>query len=84
MIENYTFKKFSKDLDDGYKILFDYVRNRYMVYKVDENCYMQELVEQKSRNPVPEKSMITYKAIKEMFPYITDVEYRVVVESGNK
>ncbi len=84
MIENYSFKKFSKDLDDGYKILFDYVRNRYMVYKVDENCYMQELVEQKSRNPVPEKSMITYKAIKEMFPYITDVEYRVVVESGNK
>ena len=84
MIENYSFKKFSKDLDDGYKILFDYVRNRYMVYKVDENCYMQELVEQKSRNPVPEKSMITYKVIKEMFPYITDVEYRVVVESGNK
>ena len=84
MIENYSFKKFSKDLDDGYKILFDYVRNRYMVYKVDENCYMQELVEQKSRNPVPEKSMITYKAIKEMFPYITDVEYRVVVENGNK
>ena len=84
MIENYSFKKFSKDLDDGYKILFDYVRNRYVVYKVDENCYMQELVEQKSRNPVPEKSMITYKAIKEMFPYITDIEYRVTVESSNK
>ena len=84
MIENYSFKKFSKDLDDGYKILFDYVRNRFVVYKVDENCYMQELVEQKSRNPVPEKSMITYKAVKEMFPYITDIEYRVTVESSNK
>lgn len=84
MNENYSFKKFSKDLDDGYKILFDYVRNRYMVYKVNENCYMQELVEQKSRNPVPEKSMITYKAIKEMFPYITSIEYRVTVESNNK
>ena len=82
MMENYSFKKFSKDLDDGYKILFDYVRNRYVVYKVDENCYMQELVEQKSRNPVPEKSMITYKAIKEMFPYITDIEYRI--EMPNK
>ena len=42
----YTFKHFSEDLDDGYKILFNYVRNRYMVYKVRENCYMQELVEQ--------------------------------------
>ena len=37
---------------------------------------MQELVEQKTRNPVPEKSMITHKAIKEMFPFIKDIEYR--------
>ena len=72
----YTFKKFSIDLDDGYKILFDYVRNRYVLYKVNENCYMQELVEQKSRNPAPQKAMITMKAIKQMFPYISDVEYR--------
>ena len=72
----YTFTNFSEDLDNGYKILFDYVRNRYVVYKVDENCYMQELVEQKTRNPVPEKSMITLKAIKEMFPFIKDIEYR--------
>ena len=74
---NYTFERFSKDLDDGYKILFDYVRNRYVLYKVDENCYMQELVEQKSRNPMPEKSMITLKAIKQMFPYMEDIEYKI-------
>ena len=34
MEEKYDFKRFSKDLDDGYKILFDYVRNRYVLYKV--------------------------------------------------
>ena len=34
----YTFNKFSKDLDDGYKILFNYVRNRYVIYKERENC----------------------------------------------
>ena len=72
----YTFTNFSEDLDNGYKILFDYVRNRYVVYKVDENCYMQELVEQKTRNPVPEKSKITHKAIKEMIPFIKVIEYR--------
>lgn len=72
----YTFIRFSKDLDDGYKILFDYVRNRYVLYKVNDNCYMQELVEQKSRNPAAAKSMITYKAIKEMFPFMTDLEYQ--------
>ncbi len=76
MLEKYNFKKFKEDLDNGYKILFDYVRNRYVIYKVDENCYMQELVEQKSRNPAPEKAMITSKAIKEMFPFMEDIEYK--------
>ena len=76
MNNNMTFEKFSEDLDNGYKIQFDYVRNRYVLYKVNENCYMQELVEQKSRNPAPAKSMITRKAIKEMFPYMIDIEYK--------
>lgn len=72
----YTFQRFSKDLDDGYKILFNYVRNRYVIYKVRDNCYMQELVEQMSRNPAQEKSMITLKAIKQMFPFMEEVEYK--------
>ena len=77
MIENYTLERMNKDLDNGYKILFDYVRNRFALYKVDENCYMQELVEQKTRNPAQEKSMITYKAVKQMFPYMENIEYKV-------
>ena len=76
MNNNMTFEKFSDDLDNGYKIQFDYVRNRYVLYKVNENCYMQELVEQKTKNPVAAKNMITFKAIKEMFPFITDIEYQ--------
>ena len=74
--DKYNFERFSKDLDNGDKILFDYVRDRYVLYKVDENCYMQELIEQKSRNPMPEKSMITTKAIKQMFPFMKDIEYK--------
>ena len=70
MEEKYDFKRFSKDLDDGYKILFDYVRNRYVLYKVRENCYMQELVE-------PARAMITRKAVKEMFPFVENIEYKV-------
>lgn len=77
MENKYTFEKFSTDLDNGYKILFDYVRNRYVLYKVDDNCYMQELVEQKSKNPMAARSMITFKAIKEMFPFMTEIEYQV-------
>ena len=72
----YSFKQMEKELDNGYQIYFDYVRNRYVLYKVNENCYMQELIEQKTTNPVAAKNMITFKAIKEMFPFITDVEYQ--------
>ncbi len=72
----YTFKQFNEDLDNGFQILFDYVQNRYVLYKVNENCYMQELVEQKSRNPAPVKAMITFKTIKDMFPFMEDIEYK--------
>ena len=68
--------EFIEDLDNGYKILFDYVRDRYVVYKVNDNCYMQELVEQKSRNPAQAKSMITFKAVKQMFPFMEQIEYK--------
>ena len=76
MDEKYKFDQFVEDLDNGYKILYEYVRDRYMLYKVNDNCYMQELVEQKSRNPVQEKSLITFKAIKDMFPFMKEFEYK--------
>lgn len=76
MDEKYKFDQFVEDLDNGYKILYEYVRDRYMLYKVNDNCYMQELVEQKSRNPVQEKALITFKAVKEMFPFMKEFEYK--------
>ena len=38
---------------------------------------MQELVEQMSKNPVPARAMITRKAVKEMFPFVENIEYKV-------
>ena len=76
-MKDYTFEKFDQDLNNGYKICFIYLKNKYIIYKVSEDCYMQELLEQHSRNPVQEKSMITYKAIKMMFPYQQDYEYKI-------
>ena len=76
MNDKYKFEQFVEDLDNGYKILYEYVRDRYMLYKVNDNCYMQELVEQKSRNPVQEKALITFKAIKDMFPFMKEFEYK--------
>ena len=76
MEEKYKFEQFVEDLDNGYKILYEYVRDRYMLYKVNDNCYMQELVEQRSRNPVQEKALITFKAVKDMFPFMKEFEYK--------
>ena len=72
----YTFNRMCQDLDDGYKILFTYLQNRYLVYKVNDNCYMKELLEQHSKNSVPPKAMITFKAIHEDFPFMEDFEYK--------
>ena len=76
-MEDYTFKNFEKDLNNGYQIYLTFVNNRYLVYKTASNCYTQELLEYDEKNPQPRVSMITYKRLKELFKYSTDLEYKV-------
>ena len=74
---DYNFKKFEKNLDDGYQIFFTYVRNRYLLFKTAENCYTQKLLSEDSKNPQPRNIMITYRRVKEMFPFMEEIEYKV-------
>ncbi len=76
MDENYTFEKFYKNLEDGYQIYFNYVRNRYLLFKTSENCYTQKLLTEHEKNPQPRQSIITLKRIKELFQYMEDIEYK--------
>ena len=76
-MENYNFEKFDKDLDNGYQIYLTFVSNRYLIYKTSDNCYTQELIEYDEKNPQPRVSMITYKRLKEIFKYSTDLEYKM-------
>ena len=76
-MENYTFEKFDKDLDNGYKIYLTFVNNRYLIYKTAENCYTQKLLTENKKNPQPRMLMLTLKRVKEMFPYMEDIEYRI-------
>ena len=73
----YKFTNFEKDLDNGYKIYLTFVNNRYLIYKTSENCYTQELIDYDEKNPQPRISMITYKRLKELFKYSTDLEYKM-------
>ena len=73
----YTFKEFKQNLDDGYQIYFTYVRNRYLLFKTAENCYTQKLLSKDKKNPQPKMLMLTLKRVKEIFPYMEDIEYKV-------
>ena len=73
----YTFKQFYQNLEDGYQIYFTYVRNRYLLFKTADNCYTQKLLSFDEKNPQPRNSMLTFKRVKEMFPHMEDIEYKV-------
>lgn len=73
----YTFKDFKENLDDGYQMYYTYVRNRYLLYKTAENCYTQKLLTDDPKNPQPRHSMLTLKRIKEMFPHMENIEYKI-------
>lgn len=73
----YTFKEFNQNLDDGYQIFFTYVRNRYLLFKTAENCYTQKLLSEDPKNPQPRMAMVTFKRVKEMFPHMEEIEYKI-------
>ena len=77
MDANYKFTNFDKDLDNGYQIYLTFVNNKYLIYKKSDNCYTQELMDYDEKNPQPRISMITYKRLKELFKYSTDLEYKM-------
>lgn len=76
-MEGYTFEKMWLDLKNGYQIYYTYVGNRYVLFKTANNCYTQKLISADSKNPQPRQLVITLKRVKEMFPYMENIEYRV-------
>ena len=76
-MEGYTFEQMWLDLKNGYQIYYTYVGNRYLLFKTAENCYTQKLVSQEDKNPQPRQIVITHKRVKEMFPFMENIEYKV-------
>ena len=80
MNEQYTFEMLWEDLDNGYQIYYTYVRNRYLLFKTAPNCYTQKLLSENKKNPQPKMTMLTLKRVKEIFPYMEDIEYKIGIE----
>ncbi len=76
-MEEYTFERLWYELNQGYQIQYTYMENRYQLSKVAKNCYSQELLTIKEKSPHPKFSMLTLKRVKELFPYMENIEYRV-------
>lgn len=79
--EEYTFEMMWEDLNNGYQIYYTYVRNRYLLFKTAPNCYTQKLLSNNKKNPQAKMSMLTLKRVKEMFPYMEDIEFKVLNEN---
>ena len=47
------------------------------IFKTSENCYTQKLLTEDPKNPQPRHAIITHRRVKEMFPFMTDVEYKI-------
>ena len=77
-MENYKFKDFENDLNNGFQLYLTFVNNRYLIYKTSANCYTQELIDYDEKNPQPLVSIITHKRLKELFKYSTDLEYKMM------
>ena len=80
MEEEYTFEQMWEDLNNGYQIYYKYIGNKYLLFKTAPNCYTQKLLSKNKKNPQPKMSMLTLKRVKEIYPFMEDVEYKINTE----
>ena len=80
MDKKYTFEMMWEDLDDGYQIFYTYVKNRYLLFKTAPKKKNKKLLSDHPKNPQPKMTMLTLKRVKEMFPYMEDIEYKIIDE----
>lgn len=76
-MEEYTFERLWKELDSSYQIYYTYMDKRYMLSKVTSNCYSNKLEEVNEKTSQPKIIMMTLKSVKEIFPFMQDIEYKI-------
>lgn len=76
--KEYTFEMMYEDMRNGYQIYYTYVKNRYLLFRTAKNCYTQKLISCDNKNPQPKSTVLTLKRVMEMFPFMEDIEYKVI------
>ena len=75
-MEQYTFERLWKELNDGYEIYYTYMQKRYVLSKLEKNCYSRKIINEGEKSPHPREQIITLKSVKEIFPFMEDIEYK--------
>lgn len=75
MENKYTFEMFWEDLDNGYKIYYEYLNCKYLIYKMTSNCYKNELIMAPEKSPHQKNAIYTLKRVKEIYPFMKNIEY---------
>ena len=83
-MKDYTFEMMYEDLRNGYQIYYTYVKNRYLLFRTAKNCYTQKLISNNDKNPHPKQTVLTLKRVKEMYPFMEDIEYRVGISENEE
>lgn len=77
MDDSYTFERLWKELNEGYQIYYTYMKRRYVLTKLTNNCYSKKIVNEEDKGPHPKEQIVTLKSVKELFPFMECIEYRV-------
>lgn len=77
MDKEYSFQQFWKDMNDGYQIYFDYMEVRYLIYKMQKNCYKKEMITELKKSPLQKNEIMTLKGVRDMFDFMSNFEYKV-------
>ena len=75
--EDYNFLKFYEDLKNGFQIYYSYLGCRFLIYKMNRNCYRNDLIEAPPKSPQRKSEMFSLKRVQEIFPFMEDLEYKV-------
>ena len=76
-MQEYTFERLWEELDGGYQIYYTYMGRSYLLTKLQSNCYSKELISEADKSPHPKKLIVTLKSVKETFPFMEDIEYKI-------
>lgn len=76
-MEEYTFERLWKELNEGFQICYTYMKKRYILTKLKQNCYSKIMLNKDDKSPHPREQIITLKSVKEIFPFMENIEYKV-------